>query len=142
MLVSDTAIDPNPEKSLNTAIRTAKEDFISAMDDDLNTADAVTAVFELVRAANTAAVSDTIGKRLLTQAADMIVELMDILGIPVDKKNEKEEEIPAEIQDMVEKRTEAKTAKNFILADALRDEITSLGYQIKDTPQGPQVTKT
>ena len=137
---ADATIAAEQEKTLSTAILQAKEAFVSAMEDDLNTADAVTAVYELVRAANTAA-SGAVGKRLLTQAADTIVELMEVLGVPVDKKDEDADVIPPEILALVEKRSDAKASKNFILADAIRDEIVAKGYQIKDTPQGAQVTK-
>lgn len=138
---TNDAIDPEAQRALNAAVRKTKEDFIRAMDDDLNTADAITAVFELVRAANTGAASQNTGGRLLTQAADMIVELMDVLGIPVETNKGGEDELTPEILDLVQKRTEAKTAKNFVLADAIRDDLLSKGYQVKDTPQGPQVSR-
>jgi len=54
---------------------------------------------------------------------------------------QKASDIPAEVLDLVSQRTEAKKAKNFALSDELRDKVASLGYQIKDTAQGPQVTK-
>ena len=53
----------------------------------------------------------------------------------------KEESVPAEVLDMVEKRAAAKKARDFALADSLRNEISALGYIVEDTPQGPKVTK-
>ena len=128
-------------KEMETAILSAKKDFVAAMDDDLNTADAITAVFELVRAANSAAADGLVSGAILNKAADMIAELMDVLGVPVEFAENEEGAIPAEVSELVEKRAEAKVGKNFILADALRDQIAALGYQVKDTPQGPQITK-
>ena len=121
-------------------IDAAKSAFLCAMDDDLNTADAVTAIFELVRASNLASMSADISATSLTSAADMIVELAGVLGLPVEDRSE-EDKVPSEVLLLLEKRTKAKSDKDFALSDALRSQVESLGYQIKDTPSGPLVTR-
>jgi len=126
---------------LKQAMSDAKAGFIASMDDDLNTADAITAIFELVRAANTACTQDGVPSALLLESADLIVELSNVLGIAAEGEMQKAADIPAEVTALVQQRVDAKKAKNFALADELRVQVTQLGYQIKDTAQGPQVTK-
>ncbi|MBQ8994322.1 MAG: class I tRNA ligase family protein, partial [Oscillospiraceae bacterium] len=112
-----------------------KAQFEEAMDDDLNTANGLTAVFELASDINSAKGQT---KESLEYAAEVFDTLTGILGFTLKKKDD---EIPAEILEMVEKRTAAKKSRDFALADSLRNEITSLGYIVEDTPQGPKVTK-
>ena len=141
---SDRAVtleDADAVAVLEAAIAAAKTDFVSSMDDDLNTADAVTAIFELVRAANTASTQSGVPSALLLLAADTIVELSNVLGIAAEGDIDKTSEIPAVVLDLVDQRTEAKKSKNFALSDQLRDQVAELGYMIKDTAQGPQVTR-
>jgi len=136
----DRVIDTVDEAAVSTlekALTDARTDFVSAMDDDLNTADAITAVFELVRAANTAC-TEAVPSDILLKAADLILELSGVLGVRVEGK---EDAIPKEVTDLVTKRAEAKKAKDFALADQIRNQITELGFQVKDTAQGPQVTR-
>ncbi len=112
--------------------------FIEAMEDDLNTADAIAVLFDLVREINTllaAGVSkEEIG--VLTARFD---ELTGVLGLIYNRK--KEEEIPEEILALAEQRKEARKAKDFALADRLRDEIAALGYLIEETRQGTKISK-
>ena len=133
--------DVEAESELTSAINDANKNFVASMDDDLNTADAITAIFELVRAANTACTKDGVRSELLLKAADEIVKLSNVLGVAAEGDMQKASDIPADVTELVEKRLEAKKAKNYALSDAIRDQITALGFQIKDTPQGPQVTK-
>lgn len=135
---NDIVSDEAKEKELLDAVSKAREDFVSCMDDDLNTADAITAIFNLVRQANTAAQSNAVSKDVLKKALDEILLLTDVLGIEAE---EKEAGIPKEVMDLVEQRVQAKKAKDFALADSLRDKVISMGYSIKDTPNGPQVEK-
>ncbi len=134
--VIDT-VDEEAVSVLEKALTDARADFVSAMDDDLNTADAITAIFALVRAANTAC-TEAVPSDSLLKAADLILELSGVLGIQVEGK---EDAIPKEVTDLVAKRTEAKKARDFALADQIRNQITGLGFQVKDTAQGPQVTR-
>lgn len=133
--------DVEAESELTSAINDANKNFVASMDDDLNTADAITAIFELVRAANTACTKDGVRSELLLKAADEIVKLSNVLGVAAEGDMQKASDIPADVTELVEKRLEAKKAKNYALSDEIRDKITALGFQIKDTPQGPQVTK-
>ncbi|NCC77097.1 MAG: cysteine--tRNA ligase [Clostridia bacterium] len=122
--------------SLLDACNQARTDFIAAMEDDLNTADALAAIFELVRAANTAAAVQGLAAAVLKTAAATLRELLDVLGLNPNRG----EEIPAEVQTLVEERTAAKKARDFQKADALRAQVLELGFEIKDTPQGPKVS--
>ena len=114
----------------------AKVKFNTAMDDDLNTPDALAAVFELVKDINTLG-ADASADALKT-AATTFDELTGVLGLLYNRKTD---EIPAEVMDLVNKRAEAKKAKDWPTADALRAQITEMGYVVEDTPQGPKVTR-
>ena len=116
-----------------------REQFIAAMDDDLNTADAIAAVFELVRDINTMSASDSVSKQQLEAAAKLFDELTGILGLLYNRKSENE--IPQEILDLAEQRKAARKEKNFSLADELRDKISAMGYIIEETRQGTKITK-
>lgn len=109
--------------------------FKAAMDDDLNTADAISAIFEMVRAINTA-FADGGDADAAKEALQVLDELLDVLGLV-----RKTDEIPAEIIEMAEKRAAARKAKNWAEADALRDEIKNCGYELKDTPDGFKITR-
>ncbi len=126
------------ERTLSAAIKDCEQDWNKGMSDDLNTADAIAAIFNLVRAANTAAAVEGISAGALTAAADKITELLGVMGLVVEEQGDGSE-IPQDILDKVELRTKAKKDKNYALADRLRDEITAAGYKIEDTPQGPKV---
>jgi len=118
------------------AANQARADFITAMEDDLNTADALAAIFELVRAANTAAAVPGLDPAALKTAAATLRELLAVLGLNPNQG----EAIPAEILALVEERVAAKKARDFQKADALRAQVLELGFEIKDTPQGPKVS--
>ena len=128
--------DEAASEAIKNAVKEAHDSFVAHMDDDLNTADAVTDIYTLVKAANTA-IDNKASKESLKIALDMLNEITDVLGIVLKV----EEDIPAEITELVEQRTAAKKAKNFAEADRIRDLITSKGYSVKDTPNGPQVEK-
>ena len=114
----------------------AKVKFNTAMDDDLNTPDALAAVFELVKDINTLG-ADASADALETAAA-AFDDLTGVLGLLYNRKTS---EIPAEVMELVNKRAEAKKAKDWPTADALRAQITEMGYVVEDTPQGPKVTR-
>ena len=106
--------------------------FDEAMDDDFNTADAVSAIFELVRCANTNATSQN-SREYIQQIYDTIVTLSDILGLLV----EKEEELLAEdIETLIEERQAARKARNFARADEIRNELLDKGIILEDTREG------
>ena len=114
----------------------AKVKFNTAMDDDLNTPDALAAVFELVKDINTLVADASVDA--LKAAAATFDELTGVLGLLYNRKTD---EIPAEVMDLVNQRAEAKKAKDWPTADALRAKITEMGYVVEDTPQGPKVTR-
>ncbi len=114
-----------------------KAGFLEAMEDDLNTADAVSFIFELAREGNTAAAQN--GNRGWLEAAlALLNELTGVLGLLYVKK---EEEIPPEIQALAAARAEARKAKNWAEADRIRDEIAEKGYLIEETRQGTRIAK-
>ena len=114
----------------------AKVKFNTAMDDDLNTPDALAAIFELVKDINTMGADAS--RDALETAAATFDELTGVLGLLYNRKTD---EIPAEVMELVQKRVEAKKAKDWPTADALRAKITEMGYVVEDTPQGPKVTR-
>lgn len=116
-----------------------KAQFIKAMDDDLNTADAVAALFELVRDLNTMSANLATSKEQLSKGLEIFDELTGVLGILYNKKSEVE--IPSEVLDLVEKRKEARKNKDFNLADELRNKITEYGFIIEETRQGTKISK-
>ena len=111
--------------------------FEAAMEDDFNTADAVAAVFDLVKYINTN-VSAQNSKECLQSYLDLLVKLCDVLGLIVDKK---EELLDEEIEKLIEERQAARKAKNFARADEIRDELLSKGIILKDTREGVQWKK-
>lgn len=114
-----------------------RDKFESAMEDDLNTADAISAVFELIRDINTA-VKDGASKEFAGGCMELLRELTGVLGILQD---EEEDGISDEILALVEERQEARKTKNFARADEIRDILKSKGLAVEDTPQGPRVVK-
>lgn len=116
-----------------------KQAFITAMDDDLNTADGVSVLFDLVRDLNTRSNDPATTKDTLTAGAKLFDELTGVLGLLYNRKQGNE--IPAQVQELVNARTAARKAKDFAEADRLRDEIAALGYAVKETRQGVEITK-
>ncbi|WP_288703116.1 cysteine--tRNA ligase [uncultured Ruminococcus sp.] len=116
-----------------------KQAFITAMDDDLNTADGVSVLFDLVRDLNTRSNDPATTKDTLTAGAKLFDELTGVLGLLYNRKQGNE--IPAQVQELVDARTTARKAKDFAEADRLRDEIAALGYAVKETRQGVEITK-
>lgn len=106
--------------------------FDAAMDDDFNTADAVSAIFELVKFVNTH-VSEASGAAFVQAMKDEIVMLSDICGLIVDKK---EEMLDEEIEALIQERQAARKAKNFARADEIRDTLAAQGIILEDTREG------
>ena len=129
--------DAEADKVLNEAVQAATDSFKAHMDDDLNSADAITDIFNLVRQTNTSAQEAKVSKEALQAARDKIVELTGVLGIVLDL----EDEIPEEITELANKRAEAKKAKDYAEADRIRDEIQAKGYTVKDVPGGFKIEK-
>lgn len=115
-----------------------RQEFIRAMDDDLNTADAISAIFELITAINTA-VKDGSSKEFAEKSMETLMELADVLGLL--QQDKEEAPIDDEIKELVEERQEARKNKNFARADEIRDLLKERGITLKDTPQGVQIIK-
>jgi len=125
------------EQALINALPTFKGRFIAAMDDDLNTADALGVVFELVREANTV-FADGGSQKGAALTLNLLSELLSVLGIDVTKD---EQDIPDEIKELAQQRAKARAEKNYKEADRLRDEILQRGYVLEDTKQGPVIRR-
>ena len=114
-----------------------RQAFIEAMDDDLNTADGISAIFELVTSINTA-VKDGATKEFAKASLDTLMEFADVVGLLQTKDDDG---IDPEIQKLVDERQEARRARNFARADEIRDILKEKGITLKDTPQGVQIIK-
>lgn len=125
------------EKTLLAEAEAYVAKFDEAMDDDFNTADAISVIFELVKFANSNASAGSSGAFLEAVKAE-IATLCDICGLIVDKK---EEALDAEIEQLVAERQAAKKEKNFARADEIRDELLARGIALKDTREGVKIVR-
>ena len=124
------------DETLTVKAEEARKKFCTAMDDDLNTPDALAAVFDLVKEINTLSAASS--KKALEAAAAAFDEITGVLGLMY---NRKKDEVPAEVTELVEQRAAAKKAKDWATADAIRARLTEMGWAVKDTAQGPQLSK-
>ena len=125
--------EPENAAEIRAQMEARKQQFIEAMDDDLNTADGLAAVFELVRDINVSVLQSG-SKALITDAIKLFDELTDVLGIVYP--HEKEETLDDDIEKLIEARQAARAAKNWAEADRIRDELKEKGIVLEDTPQG------
>ena len=114
------------------ALASRRDQFIAAMEDDLNTADAIAALFELVRDINVKLGAQP-ARADVAAASELFEELPGVLGLLYDRKTELLDE---DIEALIEARTAARKAKNWAEADRIRDELTAKGIVLEDTPQG------
>jgi len=111
-----------------------RERFIEAMDDDFNTADAISVIFELVRECNSLSADSGSSKEFAIKTLDVFNELVDVLGLlygEVDDNN-----IDNEVEALITARQTARAEKNWAAADAIRDKLNDMGIILEDTPQG------
>lgn len=132
------AADIEDDNELINLINSRREQFIKAMDDDLNTADGIAAVFELVKDINTKILDKNVSKNVCETAAKVFDELCGVLGILYNRKSN---DLDAEIEELIEKRQQARAAKDWATADKIRDDLKARGIILKDTPQGVTWTK-
>ena len=129
--LSESAIK-DEEKELINELESYKDKFINAMEDDLNTADAVSAIFELSKFINTN-VNETSSLEFAKMCLDKFNELTGVLNI-VNKKND--DILDKDIEELIQKRADAKKNKDFKLADEIRQELLDKGIVLEDTRQG------
>ena len=128
---TDVVVDNADE--IKAKLNSRKEQFIAAMDDDLNTADAITAIFELVKDINTTVITDAPSKELVELSVTLFDELTGVLGLVYNRKTES---LDDEIEKLIEARTQARKDRNWAEADRIRDELKAQGIVLEDTPQG------
>lgn len=132
------AKDIADDTELIDRINSRREQFIEAMDDDLNTADGVAAIFDLVKDINISILDKEVSKNVCQTAADVFDELCDVLGILYNRKSN---DVDADIEALIEERQTARANKDWATADRIRDELKAKGIILKDTPQGVTWTK-
>jgi len=121
--------------------KAAMKAFDKALDDDLNIAEALAAVFDYVSIVNGSMASGAVTKKRKAAAEAFIAEVGDVLGFAFGRSAD-EAEIPPSIMALIEKRDAARAEKRFAEADALRDELVSKGYLVEDTPDGRRIKRT
>lgn len=132
------AKDIADDTELINRINSRREQFVEAMDDDLNTADGVAAIFDLVKDINISILDKEVSKNVCQTAADVFDELCDVLGILYNRKSN---DVDADIEALIEQRQTARANKDWATADRIRDELKAKGIILKDTPQGVTWTK-
>ena len=124
-------ISPEAQEYLDS-FKTYRDRFEAAMDDDLNTANALTAIFDLIKQINVTA-KEGQTKGVYTALIEKVEELIDVLGLLA---KEQADEDDAAIDALIEERTAARKAKDWAKADAIRDQLTAMGIILEDTPAG------
>ena len=120
------------EKQNQAAVEGLVQKFETAMDDDFNTADAISAIFEIVRLSNST-ISEASPKAYVSYVKETMDKLCDVLGIITEKK---EEILDSEVEDLIAKRQQARKDKNFALADEIRGQLLDMGIILEDTREG------
>ena len=120
------------EKQNQAAVEELVQKFETAMDDDFNTADAISAIFEIVRLSNST-ISEVSTKAYVSYVKETMDKLCDVLGIITEKK---EEILDSEVEDLIAKRQQARKDKNFALADEIRGQLLDMGLILEDTREG------
>ncbi|MGN1348630.1 MAG: cysteine--tRNA ligase [Acutalibacteraceae bacterium] len=122
------------DAEVKAVIDSKRDKFISAMEDDLNTGEALGAVFELVKEINLKINEGVQSKDLVAYAIKIFDDLMNVLGLLYERKEEKS--LDDEIEELIKARNDARKAKNWAEADRIRDELKAQGIILEDTPQG------
>ena len=127
----------NEEEELLSRVKESAARFDAAMDDDLNTADALGAIFEIVKDANVS-LSEQSSRAAVEGVYKGLTDLTDVLGLLMKKADAG---LPPEIQALADERAQARKEKNWKRSDEIRDALLSAGYAVKDTPQGQNITR-
>ena len=126
------------EAELKNTLDTFKQKYIDAMDDDLNTADAISVIFEIVAEVNKSITMESnSSKEIIDYAINLIKELGGVLGLFIKEKND---EISPEISALLDERKRAREEKNWAKSDEIRDKLKEMGIIVKDTAQGQQIS--
>lgn len=136
--IKNAKSDIDDDEKILKLIASAKDEFIKAMDDDLNTADGIAAVFNLVSTINTEIINKEVSLNVCKKAAEMFDELTGVLGLLYNRKSN---DIDDDIEKLIEQRQSARANKDWATADKIRDELKAKGIILKDTPQGVTWTK-
>jgi len=128
----ESAKDGACDENVKTELEALRQRFIDAMDDDINTADAISVIFDLVKYINIT-VNENSTSGTVNSAKDMINELIGVLGITAEKAQEFLDE---DIEKLIEERNNARKEKNFKRADEIRDMLKDSGILLEDTRQG------
>lgn len=131
--IKNAKTDIADNEEILALIDSRKEQFINSMNDDLNTADGIAAVFDLVSDINTKIINKEVSKNVCQKAADMFDELTGVLGLVYNRKSN---DINDDIEKLIEERQQARANKDWATADRIRDELKAQGITLKDTPQG------
>ena len=131
-LENATDIVPENAEEIKKQLDSRREQFIEAMDDDLNTADGISAVFELVKDINVNVIESK-SAELIKYAIDLFDELTNVLGLVYNRDTGSLDE---EVEKLIEARRNARKEKNWAEADRIRDELKAQGIVLEDTPQG------
>jgi len=127
--------DGHADEAMKASLAQRREQFIEAMDDDMNTADAISAIFELVKDINVALRDNGLSAAMCGETLDAFHELTDVLGLLYERKEQASDD-DAEIEALIEARTAARKEKNWVESDRIRDELKARGIVLEDTPQG------
>ncbi|WP_265446889.1 cysteine--tRNA ligase [Acetivibrio straminisolvens] len=126
------------ERELEKRLLEIKAKFIEAMDDDINTADAIAAVFDIVKEVNTNVnANSNPSKEIIDYSHSLIKELGGVLGIA---QKSRQKSIDSEIQELIDRRQQARKEKDWKTADEIRDKLKEMGIILEDTPQGVKWT--
>ena len=132
-LLQNAAVEENEgDRTILASFDVHRDHFVSAMEDDLNTADAISALFDLVRDIN-GSVAGSPSRFLVQGCLQRLMELADVLGLLYQ---EKDNDLDSEIEALIEKRTQSRKNRDWATADAIRDELKARHVVLEDTPQG------
>lgn len=137
LVENETGTLSDEEKARMENLNLYRQKFIEAMDDDLNTADAISVVFELIKQVNSY-VKDGCSKEFAERSLSLLNELTGVLGLLRDKH---EGALDEEIDRLVAERQDARSSRDFKRADEIRDILKAKGIILKDTPQGVQIIR-